>query len=134
MSIDANQDGIYTVFPYSSLEREEYWVKISYQPTTINQSVSSSSQEYVTRHYLSAQEASMNARGWKDCMFYYKTCKQIPNDNKDSYENKYRELLDEFKNNRFERDINNSQVSMEELELAYREGWENKLEELNNGN
>jgi len=131
MSTDANRYNNYVVFHQSSLEG--YWVRISYH-TMINQTVLSSSQEYVSRHYLSAQQANMHARGWMDCMLYYQKCKQIPNDNKDSYENRYSELLDEFKNNRFEQDFNNSGVSREELELAYREGWESKLKELNNGN
>jgi hypothetical protein len=117
----------YTVSYESSLDVEEYWVKISYQPSsTINQTVSSSSQQYVTPHYPSAEQARMHAKGWMDCMSYYQSCKQIPDDNRDSYENRYREHLDEFRNN--------LSIFNKELELAYREGWETKLEKLNNIN
>jgi hypothetical protein len=127
MSTDANQYNNYVVFNQSDFNG--YWVKVSYQPKTTSQTVFPSSQEYVTRHYLSAEQASMDARGWIDCTLYYEGCRQIPNDNEDSYAKRLRELLDELEN-RFTQDINNSRVSKEERELAYREGWKSKLEQL----
>jgi len=130
MSTYANRHYYSALYHQSSLEG--HWVKISYHPATINQSVSSTPQEYETRHYLHAEQAFMHAKGWVDCTLYNEGCKQTPKDNEDSYTNRLRELLDQLENNRFEQDINNSRASKEERELAYREGWKSKLEELNN--
>ena len=111
---------------------QEHRVKISYRSMTINQNVLSSSKEYVTPPYQTPEEAFMYAKGWLDCMRYYETgSKQIPSDDKNSYEKKYKELLDMLENKRFEEDINNSRTSKEKRESAYYEGWQSKVGELN---
>ena len=124
MNTDVNRYNNYLIFHESS--EHGHWVTITYQAETINQSVFPISQPYVTRHYQSADQARMHALGWIECMNYYEKCKQIPNDNRDYYENRYRERLDEFRNN--------LPVFNNKLELAYSEGWETKLKELNNIN
>jgi hypothetical protein len=107
-------------------------VKVSYRPITINQSVSSIPKEYVTPYYSTSEEAFIYARGWVDCMLHFTECKEIPNDNEDSYKKRYEELLEGLENNSFEQDIDNSSASKEERELAYQAGWKSKLVELNN--
>lgn len=114
----------------SSSEKKR--VKVSYQPITINTSVSSTYEEYVTPDYSTAEEAFTDAKGWVDCTLHFSKCYEIPNDNEDSYKKRYEELLERLENNRFEQDINNSLASKEERELAYQAGWKSKLVELNN--
>jgi len=112
---------------------ERNQVRVSYRPTTINQSVSSTSKEYVTPFYSTPEEAFIHAKGWVDCMLHFsRDCKELPNENEDSYRKRYEELLQELENNRFEQDINNSRASKEARELAYQAGWKTKLVELNN--
>ena len=111
---------------------QEHRVKISYRPITINQNVLSSSKEYVTPTYETPEEAFMYAKGWLDCMRYYEQgSKKSPREDKDSYEKKYNELLNMLENKRFEEDINNSRTSKEKRKSAYYEGWQSKVEELN---
>jgi hypothetical protein len=106
-------------------------VKVSYQPATINQSVSSNSKEYITPYYSTPEEAFIHAKGWVDCMKYYSLCSELPKDNEDLYKEVYEKLLESLENERFEQDINNSSASKEARELAYHQGWTSKLEELN---
>jgi hypothetical protein len=70
--------------------------------------------------------------GWVDCKLHYNVHNDIPKDNEDSYQKKYKELLKKLEDKRFEEDIKNSQTSKEKRELAYQEGWESKILELNN--
>ncbi|MEG4458290.1 hypothetical protein [Microcoleus sp. N9_A1] len=107
-------------------------VKVSYRPLTINQSVFSTSKEYVTPNYPIPEQAFIHAKGWLDCMRYSYTTREITNDNEDSYKKEYEELLENLENNRFEQDVDNSRASKQERELAYRQGWKSKLDELNN--
>jgi hypothetical protein len=65
-------------------------------------------------------------------MRYSYTTRESPNDNEDSYKKEYEELLENLENNRFEQDVDNSRASKQERELAYRQGWKSKLDELNN--
>jgi hypothetical protein len=94
----------------------QYWVRISYQPsTTINQTAFSSRQEYETPHYPSQNQAIMHGEGWVDRML-----------NRDFSQSK---LLDQ--RYRFE-NMGRSEVTTEQLIGAYWKGWEIKDKELNN--
>src|SRR4028118_1891178 len=108
-----------TVFHIQS-SSNGYWVRISYQPTTINQTAPSSSQKYETRHYVFGNQAIRYARGWVDCMLCHQSINQISNDNRDT------ELLDQLEN------MGSIGISQDELESAYWEGWHTKDRELNN--
>ena len=86
--------------------------------------------EYKTLPYATPQEAFIHAKGWLDCMSLYYSFKQIyPDENEDSYKKAYEENLKWHKENRDHQDKDSS-ASENELELAYKQGWDKKLSEL----
>jgi hypothetical protein len=128
---------------FEQLSQKSYCGKISYKlivaakiifPSTDSSStrIKDTYREYKTKPYSTPEEAFINVMGWVDCNRHYNVHNDIPKDNEDSYQKKYKELLKELENKRFEKDITNSQTSKEERKLAYQEGWESKILELNN--
>ncbi|MEG3870277.1 MULTISPECIES: hypothetical protein [unclassified Microcoleus] len=88
--------------------------------------------EYKTKPYSTPEEVFIHLMGWVDCKLYYDEYNNIPEDDEDSYQNKYNELLKKLENKRFEEDVKKSQTTKDKRESAYQEGWTSKIEELNN--
>lgn len=116
----------------ASLELDGVRFKVTYKPVTINQSETSTSKVYLTSPYDTSEEAFIHAMGWVDCMQVFVNVGEIPNNNEDFYKSKYEELLETLENRLVERDIKMSKITKAKRELAYQEGWESKIEELNN--
>ncbi|MEG5173178.1 hypothetical protein [Microcoleus sp. B3-D7] len=124
---------------FEPLSLNSYCGKLSYKPIVAGNVVSKDYsvaggkfREYKTTPYKTPEEVFIHIMGWVDCMLLFISSGEIPNDNEDSYKKKYEELLDTLENKRLEEDINKSQTSKEDRELAYQEGWKSKSEELNN--
>jgi len=115
---------------------QDNYVKVTYTPVVAakivlpgedESSTVVNPREYQTSSYSTLAEAFSHAKGWVDAMMHFYSCRYTPDDDEDSYKKKYKEKLEEHKNNPDDQD-----KTLVFSESAYKEGWDKKESELKN--